>query len=155
MPLTLEEKEFLKSCKVVVVIGLPASGKTTVASALQEEILTGHSFYQSDDFIDHGYEQSLYAMIRVMDNDPNPLKLVEGVQGFRFLRKNADTKAYKINAVIIVDCSPEERAKRYAARGKGNLPSSFDRNLETVFKGYMSKVLASGDPLPRFINVNT
>lgn len=155
MEIRQEDVDFLKGCKVVVVIGLPASGKTTVALHLHEDVLPGHTLYQTDDYIDFGYEQSLYAMLKEMEYDKNPLKLVEGVQGFRFLRKNVETMTYKVDAVVIVDCKPEERAKRYAARGKGNLPSSFDRNLETVFKDYLGKLQAAGLPLPRFINVNT
>lgn len=150
-----EDRDYLKGCKVVVVIGLPASGKTTIALQLHEDVLSGHSLYQTDDYIDFGYEQSLYAMLKEMEYDKNPLKLVEGVQGFRFLRKNVETQMYKVDAVVIVDCKPKERARRYAARGKGNLPISFDRNLETVFKDYLGKMHAGGHPLPRFININT
>jgi dephospho-CoA kinase len=155
MAIRQEDVDYLKGCKVVVIIGLPASGKTSVALQLHEDVLHEHTLYQTDDYIDFGYEQSLYAMLKEMEYDKNPRKIVEGVQGFRFLRKNAETQAYKVDAVVIVDCKPEERAKRYAARGKGNLPSSFDRNLETVFKGYLDKMHAAGHPLPRFINVNT
>lgn len=150
-----EDAEFLTTAKVVVVIGLPGSGKTTVAQDLHGHILSEHSLYQTDDYIDFGYEQSLYAMLKEMQYDKNPLKLIEGVQGFRFLRKNVETQAYKVDAVVIVDCSPEERAKRYAQRGKGNLPTSFDRNLETVFKSYLNNMHAAGQEPPRFINITT
>lgn len=150
-----EEHDFLQGCEVVVVIGMPASGKTTVAAWLQDVPLMGHSLFSSDDYIDHGYEQSLYAMIRAMKDDTNKKQIVEGVQGFRFLRKNAETKEFKVDAVIMVHCGPAERARRYEARGKGQLPTPFERNLQTVFGGYMAKMKDSGQDLPRFIDVTT
>jgi hypothetical protein len=150
-----EEHDFLQQCEVIVVIGLPATGKSFTADWIQEVPCRGHSLFSSDDYIDFGYEESLYAMIRTMENDPNPRKIVEGVQGFRFLRKNVSTKAFKVDAIVITECSPETRAKRYAARDKGQIPTGFDRNLETVFKDYLAKMAASGQELPRIINVKT
>jgi dephospho-CoA kinase len=124
-----EEHDFLQQCEVIVVIGLPATGKSFTADWIQEVPCRGHSLFSSDDYIDFGYEESLYAMIR--------------------------TKAFKVDAIVITECSPETRAKRYAARDKGQIPTGFDRNLETVFKDYLAKMAASGQELPRIINVKT
>lgn len=151
--LTDSDVRALSGARVVVVIGLSAAGKTTVTEEISE-ILSEHSVYHTDDYIDYGYEQSLYVLMKDLNGDPNPLKIVEGVQGFRFLRKNAQTGMFPVDAVVIVDCPHEERARRYAARRK-EIPQSFDRNLETVFKGYLEEMKKAGQALPVFINVHT
>lgn len=154
MPLSVEEKNILRESDIIVIIGFPATGKTTLSIELQEELLPEHSLYSSDNYIDLGYEQSLYGMIKEIETDPNPKKIIEGVQGYRFLRKMAQ-KGGKVDAVITVHCDAAERARRYQARNKGNLPESFDRNLRTVFSDYLTIMHSNGQPLPRFINITT
>lgn len=154
---SVENLKVLEKSKIVVVIGLAASGKTTVADYLQEHFLQEHSLYHTDDYIDYGYEQSLYKMIDDLAADPNPLKIIEGVQGYRFLRKNAELRQFQVDTVVIVETPGDKRAKRYADRGKGNLPASFDRNLQTVFTDYWKKQAEAHliVPSPNFIRINT
>lgn len=152
--LSAEDRAYLKTCKIVVIIGKPCAGKTFVADYIQEEILSDHSIFHSDDYIDYGYKESLYALIKEMQYDPNPRKIVEGVQGYRFLRKNLELNYWTIDAVIEVVCRPEERQRRYSARGKGNLPEGFEKNLTTVFESYKA-ALTDSMPRPRFMTVFT
>jgi len=142
----------LKASNLVVVIGLPAAGKSTVAQYIATQILPDHSLYSTDDYIDFGYEQSLYAMLKDMSYDPNPRKIIEGVQGYRFLRKTLE-RDIVVDCIVEVQTSPESRAQRYEARGK-KLSSAFDRNLATVLRDYTDG-LAKMTVRPTIITVFT
>lgn len=153
LALTPQEIADLKAANLVVIIGMPASGKTTVANFIANTILPDHSIYHSDDYIDYGYEESLYAMIKDMGYDQNPKKIVEGVQGYRFLRKTLE-RDIVVDCIVDVQCAPDLRAKRYAARKGKNLPSAFDKNLQKVQKDY-TDALAKSAKKPRIITLYT
>jgi dephospho-CoA kinase len=155
MSLTLEVKNLLRESNIIVIIGFPATGKTTLATMLQDEVLPDHSLISSDDYIDLGYKQSLYGMLRDIERDTNPKKIIEGVQCYRLLRKAAQTGVIKIDTVITVHCDDEERLNRYKARHKKTYPEAFDKNLRTVYTEYLSLMHTSGQRLPRFINITT
>jgi predicted AAA+ superfamily ATPase len=154
LSLSPEEEKTLKNSKIVVIIGLPASGKSYVAELLHENLLPNHSLYHTDDYIDYGYEQSLYALIKDMEYDTNELKIIEGVQGYRFLRKALETGKFKVDTVITVSADPVIRTHRYLARGKGNLPASFEKNLTTIWQDYLTKYTAQPDKTA-FITIHT
>jgi uridine kinase len=150
---TKEQIEKLKASTLIVVIGLPAAGKSTVALELAE-LLPAHDLYSTDDYIDFGYEQSLYALMKDMSYNTNPRKIVEGVQGYRFLRKTLE-RDIVVDAIVEVQASDQARAERYLARGKGKQPSSgFERNLATVLKDYTDG-LAKMAVRPEIITVYT
>lgn len=151
--LSQSDRDLLREARVIVIIGLPAAGKTTVCDAICE-ILPEHNVYHSDDYLDYGYERSLYVMMGEIAQGGNPLFIVEGVQGFRFLRKNAQLQTFPVDLIISVEASIQDRIERYKARGK-TLSQSFDRNLETVWHSYLKEVKESGQNLPRIINLHT
>lgn len=74
-------KEIEKSNRVVI-IGAPASGKTTLAKMLEQHFLVIHT----DDYIGLGYDKALYSLMEDLDywNDE---WIIEGVLGYRLLRK--------------------------------------------------------------------
>lgn len=147
------DEAYLKDCKIVVVVGLTASGKTMVASKLHEGLLAGHSLYHTDDYIDYGYKESLYAMIKDIGYDANPKKLIEGVQGYRYLRKTLES-GQEVDAVVVVSCDSDERQRRYYDRGKGALSAGFDKNLTTVLSDYLAGI-AGKEKKPRIIQIMT
>jgi len=149
---TPDQVKALRASNLVVIIGLPAAGKSSVAQAIAETILPTHSLYSTDDYIDYGYEQSLYALIKDMSYDPNPRKIVEGVQGYRFLRKTLE-RDIVVDCIVEVQTSPESRAQRYEARGK-KPSSAFDKNLATVLRDYTDG-LAKMTVRPTIITVFT
>jgi deoxyadenosine/deoxycytidine kinase len=155
MVIPADVKKKLSTCGAVVVIGLPCTGKSTVAQALHDDLLSNHSLYKSDDYIDYGYEQSLYAMIKDISYDKNPYKLIEGVQGYRFLRKMQQLSGMDIDAVIYCICEGQERARRYAERGKAQLNSGFEKNITKVYMDYIAGLPHSKQKLPHFFNVDT
>jgi uridine kinase len=58
----------------IVIIGAPASGKTTLANQLKEQY-PDYSVYHSDDYIKYGYAESLYVMMDDIAKDPNPKQI--------------------------------------------------------------------------------
>ena len=74
--------------KTVVIIGCPASGKTTLAKRLAER--TGNRLVETDAYLRHDYKAALYELI---EHDLMPFSgavIVEGVQGYRLLRKGVE-----------------------------------------------------------------
>jgi len=149
---TPDQVKVLQSSTLVVIIGLPAAGKSTVADVVAA-LLPGHDLYRTDDYIDYGYEQSLYALIKDMAYNDNPRKIVEGVQGYRFLRKTLE-RDIAVDCIVEVQTSPQVRAERYLARGKKQLSSGFERNLATVLRDYTNG-LAKMAKKPAIIQVFT
>jgi len=133
----------------VVIVGLPGVGKTTFLNKARERgEYKGYSEYHTDDFIEYGFEQSLYRMIDKMIMDKNPNKVIEGVQGFRFLRKVMEVKAQPIIElrpfkVIMLVCDPEIRLQRYKQRNGGKSPNrAFDALLKKVWDDYLTYLSA-------------
>jgi deoxyadenosine/deoxycytidine kinase len=131
----------------VVIIGKPATGKTTFSEVLQDRFDT-YSMYHTDDYIEHGYEQSLYALMSDIGNDDNPKKIIEGVQGYRLLRKWAQIGGPTPDIVVDVRAPWGDRLMRYSERGNNvsvDKIQSFDRNLEKVFHDFMQIAPAGFD----------
>lgn len=122
--------------KIAVIIGLAASGKTTLSEYLHERF-PDHSLFHTDDYMSFGYEESLYRLMSDLQADQNPLKIIEGVQGYRLLRKLLQIdQAWNVDLIIVTVCDEEERMRRYLSRpenaGKADKLLAFDKNLEKV-----------------------
>lgn len=102
--------------KNVVIIGWPASGKTYLSKLLQHDN-PGHKIFHTDDYIHHGYEQSLYALLKDVLKHNGPL-IVEGVQGYRLLRKGAEMNCFYPDIVIELEISEALMYKTYAEQRK-------------------------------------
>ena len=101
--------------KAVLIIGLPASGKTLLANELQAKV-PGHVFIGTDTefpFIAGTSENVFNEML-----DYQCLKIpvvMEGVLCYRLLRKCVENSgAWLPDLIIEVKCSEETRAQRYA-----------------------------------------
>lgn len=94
--------------KNVLIIGCPASGKTYLTKQFQ----TNHKKFHTDDYMKYGYEQAMY---KVLDDIKNSTEntLVEGIQGYRLLRKGVQLDCYYPDIVIQLIISEEQMFKTY------------------------------------------
>jgi hypothetical protein len=157
MDLSGKDIETIRGAKHIVIIGLPASGKTFVSDVLRQTILPKYHFYHTDDYMDFGYEGSLYAMMKEISYNKDPHKVIEGVQGYRYLRKLLENKDYSVDLVIEVESDGAERQDRYYQRGKGDLPRGFENNLRKVYKDYLDLLvlLPEGVAPPKFLTIKS
>lgn len=81
--------------KNVLIIGCPASGKTYLSNKFQ----TSHKKFHTDDYMKFGYEQSMYKVLEDIKKS-NEYTLVEGIQGYRLLRKGVQLDCYHPEIVI-------------------------------------------------------
>jgi len=133
----------------IVVVGLPASGKTTVADELRKQF-PDYSIYHSDDYMHHGYNDSMYELMKDVQTDPNPKKIIEGVQAYRLLRKGVELNNFHADLVITVEAQEATREQRYVSRGNG-INRAFDKNLAKVWADYTANVKR----VPRFLTIKT
>lgn len=96
----------------VVIIGYAATGKTTLADSLKFK----GKLYHTDDYLKHGSVESLYVLMEDIGKDTSELKVIEGILGYRLLRKGLQSKGFKIGnfeADLIIICQ-SPKATRYA-----------------------------------------
>lgn len=125
--------------KTVVIIGCPASGKTTLGKALAER--TGRDVIHTDDYMEHGYKQSMYAVLAdLMMRDENTAPpIIEGVQGYRLLRKGVELDCFYPDVVIELHVTPEQVARVYReqrSEKKAGSLIAFNKMHETILADY-------------------
>lgn len=96
--------------KNVLIIGIPASGKSYVANLLNND---NHYLIECDDYIGYGFEQSVYEILRDIERC-NKKTIVEGVQGYRLLRKGIELDNYYPDIVIQMHISEEKQRFIYS-----------------------------------------
>ncbi len=124
------------SGKTVVIIGFPASGKTTLANTLSA--FTGTKLVRTDDYIPHGAVNSLYVMLDDLVEMNCPV-IVEGVGGYRLLRKGVQLANFFPDVVIELEVTPEQIARVYAAERQDRKTKSltgFCKGHQTVLAEY-------------------
>lgn len=94
--------------KNVLIIGCPASGKSYLLNQFQ----TNHKKFQTDDYIQYGFEQSMYKVLEDIKNTEGNT-LVEGVQGYRLLRKGVQLDCYYPDMVIELIISEQQMLSTY------------------------------------------
>lgn len=82
--------------KNVLIIGCPASGKTWLSNKMAKPT---HTIIHTDNYKKEGYEMGMYAAMWAATNSEKPT-IVEGVYGYRMLRKGAELWNYMPNIVI-------------------------------------------------------
>lgn len=125
---------------ITVIHGPSCSGKTTLAKHLHS-LNPLASLYFTDDYIDEGFEKSLYALMENIARDPNPDKIIEGVQVARLLRKGAENKSFRADQIIICEAEEAVRDQRYVARGDGkdvDKRKAFDAMIQGIFDEYVA-----------------
>jgi len=151
---TIEEVlliDFTKSA--VVIVGNPASGKTYLANKILNHGNCKHkNIYHTDDYIRYGWVDSMYRLLKDVISDDNP-KIIEGVQGFRLLRKGSDELSFCPDYVIYLKSSEDKLRKVYGIRGdndKINGALKLCKANSTVW----SKYIANSDKLPTIIEID-
>lgn len=109
----------------VVIIGYAATGKTTFSNTLKFK----GSMYHTDDYIPYGFEQALYVLMDDLKKDKAPLKVIEGILGYRLLRKGLQLQNFYADLVIVCEATKEVRYDRIKARNK-DVQATF--NLDNV-----------------------
>jgi len=137
----------------VVIIGYAATGKTTFANSLK----FNGSLYHTDDYLKHGSVESLYVLMEDLKKDKNGLKVIEGIGGYRLLRKGLQLQNFYADLIIIVEASKEVRYDRIKERGK-NIQATF--NLDNVCRKIWNdyQELCNWEPLfvkPKTITITT
>mgnify|MGYP001768326448 CR=1 FL=1 len=141
----------------VMVIGLPGSGKTFFAGWLAFNN-PGHVLFNTDDYLkDYNSQEFMYAALEeVTDNISNGNHtIVEGVAGYRMLRKGAQLGTYFPDIVFEIIAPTEQRERVYQQeRSDRNFTNvqKFDKALTTVLNDYKNTI---GDfEFPTWIQVN-
>lgn len=123
------------SGKNILIIGCPASGKTYFSNLLDK---TNHVFLHSDDYIQYGYEESLY---KLMEDTKSKLTITEGVQGYRLLRKGVQLDCYYPDIVFEMIITDEQQNNIYSEERdpkKLKYMQSFKKTNQTVLDSYLS-----------------
>lgn len=118
----------------VVIIGYAATGKTTFSNTLQFD----GSLYHTDDYLKYGSVESLYVLMEDLKKDSNPLKVVEGIGGYRLLRKGLQLGNFQADLIIECQAANEIRYDRIKARSK-NIQATFnmDKACEKIWADYL------------------
>lgn len=99
--------------KNVLIIGRPASGKSYTAEKLARDN-PNHVLIKTDDYKHLGYVEALYAIIddlKVLG--PKVNTIVEGVQGYRLLRKGVELNCYYPDMVIELEITDRRMNQTY------------------------------------------
>lgn len=83
--------------KSILIIGSPASGKTFLSDKMES---MGFKVIHTDDYIQYGYVNSLYNLLKDIDEADLKNTVIEGVLGYRLLRKGTDLGTYRPDFVI-------------------------------------------------------
>lgn len=131
----------------VVIIGYAATGKTTFSNALKFD----GSLYHTDDYLKYGSVESLYVLMEDLKKDSNPLKVIEGIGGYRLLRKGVELNNFSADLIINCVASKEVRYDRIKVRGK-DIQATFnmDKACEKIWNDYL--LLCKQLPPIKFVN---
>ncbi len=137
--------------KNILIIGHPASGKTSLALLLKQE---NHTVFHSDDYQKHGFKESLYELMKDLERTEGGV-IVEGILGYRLLRKGLETGKYFPDVVIeiVVDAQTiEERYRKERDPSKLKGVFSLCKSCEKVLRDYK---LMPNENIPDWIRVRS
>lgn len=137
--------------KNVLIFGPPASGKTTFSLELHK-VNPRHKLIHIDSYSKYGYQDSIYILISDLRKITGPT-IVEGVQGYRLLRKGQQMGSYRPDLVIEVSVSSEAVERTYTNERDPNklkYLKDFNRRQQNILMEY--KAMCMGN-LPEWINM--
>lgn len=132
----------------VVIIGYPGSGKTTLAKRLEAENTEHEIVHTDDEYVPNdGASEAAYMNLTFSDS-LGWWVIVEGVLGYRLLRKCVEHGGEWLpDLVIEVRCSEETRAARYTddrPTKDYRRVKSFCKGLDTVLKVWAESEISKG-----------
>lgn len=125
--------------KSILIIGKPAAGKTYLSILLAKDN-PGHKLIHTDDYIQHGYVESLYILLSDLGKIKSPT-IIEGVLGYRLLRKGVQTGVYYPDMVIHVNVPDSLMMRTYAKERPTKDTSAlrgFIRSHTTILNEYFA-----------------
>lgn len=135
--------------RVIVIVGPPAAGKTTLTKKLKELNPSFHVVH-SDDYIPYGFVESVYVMIGDARQYDGPM-IIEGVQTARMLRAGLK-EGWQPDLIIEVIAEQSIRTLRFFKRDGREYPYSMEKSIKKVFDEY--KKNRPGDS-PRIVSYAT
>lgn len=97
----------------VVVLGPPGSGKSHVGEVLAES--SGLPLYSTDEYLSDGHVAALYLVMKAIGDKG---WIVEGMIGYRLLRKRAEFGMKPVDIVIELEATDNQIAESYRSRNK-------------------------------------
>ncbi len=125
--------------KKIVILGLPASGKTWLSNKLAT--LLNMPAIHADDYLHHGFEDSMYMMKEDIERKAPEVHIVEGVAAYRLLRKAAQgVIEYNPDLIIMVNRSENVRQSVYENERNKSFRSiaGIEKTLAKIFSEYMA-----------------
>lgn len=126
--------------KNVLIIGCPASGKTYLANYLKKSHGKTHKFFHTDDYMAYGYKESLYVLMNDLMKVRQPT-IIEGIQGYRLLRKGVELDSYFPDIVIELKISEATMLRTYRTERQGKKIESllgFNKTHDKILSDYFA-----------------
>jgi len=125
--------------KKIVIIGLPASGKTWLSNKLAAKL--NLPVYHADDYLNHGFENSMYAMHEDMERNNPEAHIIEGVAAYRLLRKAAQG-VFNYSPDLIIMVNRAEDVRRSVYENERNNPfrsiAGMQKTLDKILNEYLA-----------------
>ena len=126
--------------KNVLIIGPPASGKTWLSELLPH---WSHLSIHTDNYMQFGYNAAMYECLNdICKTHKNSINtLVEGIQGYRLLRKGVELDCYYPDIVIELEISEKRMHETYKKERdpkKIKYLQSFNAAHQTILEDYFS-----------------
>jgi hypothetical protein len=134
----------------VLVIGQPASGKTFLTGIAQPKQRVIHT----DDYKELGFLESMYSVME--DVKQSGRTWVEGVQGYRLLRKGVELNCYFPDIVINLSISDKQREIIYNAErdpAKLKYLQSFEKANNKILADYADYMALSSHKKPLWVDI--
>ena len=131
--------------KTVVIIGHPQSGKTTYSAKLKEKF-PYHTYISCDDFKNFPYDEALYELKKAINKTTAKHLVIEGILGYRLLRKGLQYKDFNPEMVIRITRAGIDYGD------KTSKMQSFCKQLDTIWAEYIY-LLESETEKPEIIEI--
>lgn len=151
--------DYCRPLSVILIIGFTKSGKVTIAKELSRQ-LDNRKLFISDEYITNwGHDEALGRLEEDINEsyyDSDPI-IIEGILGFRLLRRMVKNGYHLPDMVIKTECSKETISYFYSVEEPNkNLNSVFGFNsgLESIWNQTLEIVHSQNRKLP-ILTLNT
>lgn len=109
----------------------PATGKTTLSNKLKE-LYPDHTLLHTDDYMEHGYKESVYKLIEDLESYWFQNVIVEGIMGARLMRKLQEVhKEAKVDLYVYISAKFDHIIDVYTRER----PDKKLKDIEATIKG--------------------